>query len=99
MKKLQLLAVTVLLTLATSPIFAQTAEYMTVIQFKGSLHISRTNGEFEIVSVKSDVKHQIDFGPILKKVQSLEAEGWKVEKQQIDAAAYPSMTFWLKKED
>ncbi|MBD78274.1 MAG: hypothetical protein CL840_05075 [Crocinitomicaceae bacterium] len=77
--------------------FAQDTEYVTVIQFKNALHISGTSTPFEIVKVKTE--HQIDFKPLFVKVKELEAEGWEMYNQQIDAANYPSMTIWLRKKN
>lgn len=85
----------ILCTVITLASFAQETEYMTVIQFKNGLHISGTDTEFEVVKVET--KHQIDFKPLFEKVKELEAEGWEMYNQQIDAAAYPSMTVWLRK--
>lgn len=89
------LATTILCVTLSVVSFAQEYEYVSIVQFKSSLHISGTNLTFEATKIKT--AHHFDYQELFKKAAEFEAEGWEIQNQQIDASAYPSMTLWMRR--
>lgn len=57
----------------------QTYEYMSMTQSYNSIKLNKNSESFEIIDIRKEMieKSNLDFSPLLKRIQEYEEQGWE----------------------
>lgn len=62
----------------------QTHEYLSMTQSYDEIKISKSSGNYEIINIKSELsKNLTDFGPLLRKIQEYEEQGYEIVSNSV----------------
>jgi hypothetical protein len=74
-------------------------EYLSMTMKGNSIHLNRDFNTYEEINVKDEKndKHHLEFGPLLKRVQDYEDDGWELVTNEVwaDGASYIANNYVL----